>query len=85
MFKTLPSQAKNNNDNNVPSLDRIKTDESGDSEQESDNSTRVAFNKIVPDCYPVNNEHICEAQKISNDAIAVDKEHKRFVSNWIEH
>ena len=36
---TLLSQAQKNNGNDAPSPDRTKTDESGDSEQESDNST----------------------------------------------
>ena len=60
---TLSSQAKNNNGNNVPSPDHTETNESGDSEQESDNFTRLAFDKIIPDDSTANNKHISEGKK----------------------
>ena len=45
----------NDNDKNAPSPDRAETDESGDSEQESDDCIRFAFKRIVPADSPVNN------------------------------
>ena len=41
---------------------RTETDESGDSEQESDNCNRFVFNRIVPDEAPVNNKPISEVK-----------------------
>ena len=58
-----------------------ETDESGNSEHELDNSTRFAFNIIVPDDSSVNNKYVSEEK---NDAIAAGKEHERVISKWIE-
>ena len=53
----------NNNNENAPSPDHAETDESGDSEQESDNCTRLAFNRTAPAESPVNNKPISETKK----------------------
>ena len=76
---------KNNDDSDEPSVDRTETNESGDSEQESDSSTRFNFNRIFPDDSLVNNKHVSEAKNRSNDAISVDKDYERVISNWIGH
>ena len=68
----------------VPSPDRTNTDGSGESDQESDDCSRLAFNRVVPEETPVNNKHISEQQRITNDAIDPGKEYERVMSNWIQ-
>ena len=62
-YKKNYHRHKNNNDGNEPSPVRTKTNESDDSEQESGSSTRLAFNRIVPDNFPVNNKHNSQIKK----------------------
>ena len=53
----------NDKDKNAPSPDRIDADESSESEQESDDCARLAFDRVVPDEAPVNNKPITEKKK----------------------
>lgn len=75
----------NNNNKNEPSLDHTDLDESDASQQESDDCARLDFDKVVPDYSTFNNTTITEQKRRSNDTIALDKEHERVVSNWIQH
>ena len=53
----------NNDDETAPSPDRAETDESGDSEQESDNCARLPFDRIAPAESLFNNKPISEIKK----------------------
>ena len=78
-------RCKSDDNDNEPSPDNTDADEDDDSEQESDTYTRFGFQRVVPDEFPLNNKHISEAKKRSNDAVAEDEECERVVSNWIQH
>ena len=75
---------KNNNDENAPSPGRAGADESGESEQESDGCTRLAFNIVVPEESPVNDKPVTEQKRRSNGTAATGEEHERVVSNWTQ-
>ena len=72
-------------DDDEHSPDHTDADEDDDWGQESDNDNRFGFQRIVPDEFPLNNKHILEAKKRSDDATAADEECERVVSNWTHH
>ena len=76
-------ESDDNNNEQIP--DHTDTDEDDDSEQESDNDARFGFQRIVPDEFPLNSEHVSEANKRSNDDAAADEQCERVFSNCIQH
>ena len=53
----------NDDGKNTPSPDRVGADESGESQQESDDCTRLAFDRVISEEFPVNDKPVTEQKK----------------------
>ena len=68
----------------LPSPDRTNADESGVSDQESDDCSRSLFYRVAPEETPVNDKHISEKQRTTIDTVDEDEAHERVMPNWIQ-